>query len=556
MSASAAQSSALQESSSGMRSRNPTPTIASEDFKCNICLNVASDAVVTTCGHLFCWPCLYTWLHYDSRYKECPVCKGATSEARVIPIYSWGCKDIRANPSEMHNNGSSSIPPRPPAKRIESERQSRQRYEQLDRERQMNQAFQSATQFHDRRSGNELFNVDGYAAPSGVSPDLRASRSGTVQNSTICDNGASYVNYHLLGRETRASWLERLRAMREERLIWPVAFVNGLTSRELLQQRRQAREHVLSPRFSMDLSHESLSMSDPSIRGHAWQTQPGALQRAFSLANNDRNQRQFTHNPAAQAGSSSHPTNASHSTAQYLSTMSSILSSMEVFAKALELASSSSSIGSSMLSHGSSPISPVPSSSLQSQPTPGFNMHNQADSALWQSSMHGLLVQMKRLTMQLQSIEPLATAQESASRQRSISENNSSWMRMAANIGMLPIHVQPQFHHHQHHHYHLDGSLSDRASTRANTMTQRPVSGEGDVRSRTINTASVLGLSPRGDSTMPTTNLPSLHRGFSDGRPSRMFPSHVQSGHSTANETNQPAHRKLTKKLDVTKMPT
>ncbi len=31
-------------------------------FECNICLDVASDAVISMCGHLFCWPCLHQWM--------------------------------------------------------------------------------------------------------------------------------------------------------------------------------------------------------------------------------------------------------------------------------------------------------------------------------------------------------------------------------------------------------------------------------------------------------------------------------------------------------------
>ena len=31
-------------------------------FDCNICLETVKEPVVTRCGHLYCWPCLYKWL--------------------------------------------------------------------------------------------------------------------------------------------------------------------------------------------------------------------------------------------------------------------------------------------------------------------------------------------------------------------------------------------------------------------------------------------------------------------------------------------------------------
>ena len=45
------------------------------DFECNICFDLAQNPVVTLCGHLYCWPCLYQWLQGHSYSHECPVCK-------------------------------------------------------------------------------------------------------------------------------------------------------------------------------------------------------------------------------------------------------------------------------------------------------------------------------------------------------------------------------------------------------------------------------------------------------------------------------------------------
>ncbi|KAG6973736.1 hypothetical protein JG687_00000720 [Phytophthora cactorum] len=49
--------------------------------------NTVSSPVVTLCGHLYCWPCLYQWMQSHS---ECPVCKAGVSEQNVIPVYSRG----------------------------------------------------------------------------------------------------------------------------------------------------------------------------------------------------------------------------------------------------------------------------------------------------------------------------------------------------------------------------------------------------------------------------------------------------------------------------------
>ena len=91
-------------------------------FDCNICLDQARDPVVTCCGHLFCWPCLYRWLHLHSDAKECPVCKGEVTFKNVTPIYGRG-----NNVHGAEEDSTLKIPQRPQARRVESLRQTIQR---------------------------------------------------------------------------------------------------------------------------------------------------------------------------------------------------------------------------------------------------------------------------------------------------------------------------------------------------------------------------------------------------------------------------------------------
>ncbi|KAF8047873.1 hypothetical protein N665_2794s0004 [Sinapis alba] len=60
------------------------------DFECNICFELAQDPIVTLCGHLFCWPCLYRWLHHHSHSQECPVCKALVQDDKLVPLYGRG----------------------------------------------------------------------------------------------------------------------------------------------------------------------------------------------------------------------------------------------------------------------------------------------------------------------------------------------------------------------------------------------------------------------------------------------------------------------------------
>jgi hypothetical protein len=84
-------------------------------FSCNICLeSVSNEPVLTLCGHVYCWHCLYMWLKpgltaaeqadlgippprtmggaaatiiSDASRRVCPTCKAPCSVQRVVPIF-------------------------------------------------------------------------------------------------------------------------------------------------------------------------------------------------------------------------------------------------------------------------------------------------------------------------------------------------------------------------------------------------------------------------------------------------------------------------------------
>ncbi|KAF3774848.1 E3 ubiquitin-protein ligase [Nymphaea thermarum] len=94
------------------------------NFECNICFEFAKEPVVTSCGHLFCWPCLYQWLYIHSCTKECPVCKGLVTDSNITPIYGHGANDSGCERKDHEESSSSlKLPPRPHGVRIESMRQ-------------------------------------------------------------------------------------------------------------------------------------------------------------------------------------------------------------------------------------------------------------------------------------------------------------------------------------------------------------------------------------------------------------------------------------------------
>jgi hypothetical protein len=88
---------------------NNKNNIADSRFSCNICFDAVVEPVVTRCGHLYCWPCLFRWLEpgmlpeerqslgmsyvYNNNNsgvinrRECPVCKSECSLSSLVPVF-------------------------------------------------------------------------------------------------------------------------------------------------------------------------------------------------------------------------------------------------------------------------------------------------------------------------------------------------------------------------------------------------------------------------------------------------------------------------------------
>jgi hypothetical protein len=85
-------------------------------LKCHICWEPPTDPVATSCGHVFCWPCIYQWFLNGPKPSLCPLCRHILkAHLNIIPLYS--SRDSGAGPSDgspIENVATSnSIPPRP-----------------------------------------------------------------------------------------------------------------------------------------------------------------------------------------------------------------------------------------------------------------------------------------------------------------------------------------------------------------------------------------------------------------------------------------------------------
>lgn len=106
----------------------------SSGFDCNICLDSVHDPVVTLCGHLYCWPCIYKWIHHQKTTQnvQCPVCKTEISQKTIVPLYGRGQTTEDQKSQDVDDI---TVPRRPPSPRsnlhmVPAQQVHHQRYQQ------------------------------------------------------------------------------------------------------------------------------------------------------------------------------------------------------------------------------------------------------------------------------------------------------------------------------------------------------------------------------------------------------------------------------------------
>jgi len=86
-------------------------------LECNICYEESDEPVTTTCGHIYCWACIYKWIQLKANHNHCPVCKNQVAQDKLIPLYPKNYSKEKTNDAETKG-----VPKRPYANREEPPR--------------------------------------------------------------------------------------------------------------------------------------------------------------------------------------------------------------------------------------------------------------------------------------------------------------------------------------------------------------------------------------------------------------------------------------------------
>ncbi|KAL7120678.1 hypothetical protein ACP275_02G136500 [Erythranthe tilingii] len=76
-------------------------TVEKNDGRCNICFRMATEPVLTCCGHLFCRSCLYRFSDVHLTFEKCPVCqKGVSFSTPLVSSFDSRSTENRGRLAE------------------------------------------------------------------------------------------------------------------------------------------------------------------------------------------------------------------------------------------------------------------------------------------------------------------------------------------------------------------------------------------------------------------------------------------------------------------------
>ena len=127
-----------------------------------ICLEDAREPIVTQCGHLYCWECIYKWHTVkDNDEIECPSCKLLIKVSEIIPIYTS---------IKEHRQRVEGLPERP---RPERSRQNTRVFDENPNDNTNNEEDQERENNQNSGSRNYYFNLNLFGPGANRDGDVR-----------------------------------------------------------------------------------------------------------------------------------------------------------------------------------------------------------------------------------------------------------------------------------------------------------------------------------------------------------------------------------------------